>query len=161
MKNLYSKNEFLKVREDLMLNEGLISKIQLNEGFFGFMGKMLGKIKNQISKTKGGKEVEAIYQKYIKIINDQIKKKTGVGLELGTQGQDATGGQPAKPDQNQKPVKESFEVLDEAIGQAIKQGVGGVKDAIKQGVGGVKDAAKQDVSKVKQGVGNKLSLIHI
>ena len=58
----------------------------VNEEIFGFIGKLIGnlykKVTQMINKTKGGKEVEAIYQKYIKMINDQFEKQAGVDLNL-------------------------------------------------------------------------------
>ena len=74
MKNLYSRNEFLDFKNDELLNEGLL-------------GEIFNKIKGYINKIKGGKEVEAIYQKYIKIINSEFKKKAQVDLQLGAEQQ--------------------------------------------------------------------------
>lgn len=53
------------------------------------LGKLIGGIKNlfkkgmeRINKTKGGKEIEAIYQKYLKMIHDQLQKSTQIDLNL-------------------------------------------------------------------------------
>ena len=73
MKNIYSKNEFLSAyKEDEMINEGL----------FDFLSKMFNKIKGYINGVQGGKEIDAIYIKYKKIIQDNIKKSTGIDLNL-------------------------------------------------------------------------------
>jgi hypothetical protein len=59
---------------------------QINEGIFGLMGKLFknifNKTKEAINKTKGGKELEEIYQKYIKILSDKIKEKTNIELNI-------------------------------------------------------------------------------
>lgn len=58
----------------------------INEGIFGSIGKIFGnifkKVKENINKTKGGQEVEAIYQKYINMITDQLSKQAGVELNI-------------------------------------------------------------------------------
>jgi len=59
---------------------------QINEGVFGLIGKLFknifNKTKEVINKTKGGKELEEIYQKYIKILSDKIKEKTNIDLNI-------------------------------------------------------------------------------
>jgi len=54
-----------------------------------FLGKLIGgmkelfkKAKERINKTKGGKEIEAIYQKYITKIHDELKKSTNIDLNI-------------------------------------------------------------------------------
>lgn len=58
---------------------------QINEGLFGFLKKMWDKAAGHIRKTKGGKEVQEIYDKYLKIITDEIQKKANVTLQLGAE----------------------------------------------------------------------------
>jgi hypothetical protein len=65
-----------------------------------FLGKLLGGIKNlfkkgqdRINKTKGGKEIEAIYQKYLKMIHDELMKTTKIDLNVAA----AAKGEEAKP----------------------------------------------------------------
>lgn len=65
-----------------------------------FLGKLLGGIKNlfkkgmeRINKTKGGKEIEAIYQKYLKMIHDQLQKAAQVDLNIAA----AAKGEEAAP----------------------------------------------------------------
>jgi hypothetical protein len=59
----------------------------VNEEFLGaigkFFGKMFKKAGENIRKTQGGNEIEVIYKKYLKLINDAIVKQTGLNLELG------------------------------------------------------------------------------
>jgi len=54
-----------------------------------FLGKIIGGIKNlvkkaqeRINKTKGGKEIEVIYQKYLKLIHDQLAKTANIDLNV-------------------------------------------------------------------------------
>lgn len=55
----------------------------LNEEFLGGMfGNLFKKIKGYIDKTKGGKEVEEIYQKYRTAIEEDIKKQANITLQL-------------------------------------------------------------------------------
>ncbi len=58
----------------------------VNEEIFGAIGKFFSNlfknIKEKIKKVKGGNEVEAIYTKYIKQINDQFTKQAGVDLNI-------------------------------------------------------------------------------
>jgi hypothetical protein len=96
-----------------------------------FLGKLIGGIKNlfkkgqeRINKTKGGKEIEAIYQKYLKMIHDQLQKTAQIDLNLAAAAKgeadanaakvkDAiTGGAPAKAGEEpakagEEPKKES------------------------------------------------------
>jgi hypothetical protein len=65
-----------------------------------FLGKLLGGIKNlfkkgqeRLNKTKGGKEIEAIYQKYLKMIHDELMKTTKIDLNVAA----AAKGEEAKP----------------------------------------------------------------
>ena len=58
----------------------------VNEEFLGALGKMIGnlfkKAKERINKTKGGKEIEAIYQKYVDMIGKELSKTAKVELNL-------------------------------------------------------------------------------
>lgn len=74
LKNLHDYNSFIEAKNN---------QDSLNEGLFGFIGKMIGKIKASINKTKGGKEIQVIYDKYLKIINQELVKKAGVDLHIG------------------------------------------------------------------------------
>ena len=54
-----------------------------------FLGKLLGGIKNlfkkgqeRLNKTKGGKEIEVVYQKYLKLIHDQLSKSANIDLNV-------------------------------------------------------------------------------
>lgn len=59
---------------------------KINEEIFGAIGKLLGgffrKMGENIRKTKGGKEVEAIYTKYLQLIDDNLKKTANLDLNL-------------------------------------------------------------------------------
>jgi hypothetical protein len=117
MRNLYSKGEFLTLRKgDEMINEQM-----LNEGLFDFLSKMFNKVKASINKTKGGKEIEAIYQKYLDLIEKEFQKKIGVTLHLGGEdfiqqnkpnqqvGQQPN--QPNQPNQQGKATNSSYSFL--------------------------------------------------
>jgi hypothetical protein len=55
----------------------------LNEEFLGgLFGNLFKKLKDTINKTKGGKEVEEIYQKYRTAIEEDIKKQANINLQL-------------------------------------------------------------------------------
>jgi hypothetical protein len=58
----------------------------INEEFFGALGRMIGnlfkKAKERINKTKGGIEIEAIYQKYLDMISKELSKAAKVDLNL-------------------------------------------------------------------------------
>lgn len=110
MKNLYSKNEFLNLYEkEQRLNDEI-----MNEGLFQFLGKMFNKAKTYIKKISGAQEVEDIYNKYIKIIDDEFKKKAQVDLgltadeQLNGQKEKETGKPVEKP--NPKVTTESVKV---------------------------------------------------
>jgi hypothetical protein len=113
MKNLYTKNEFLKIynKQD---------EDMLNEGFFQFIGKMFNKAKSYINKIKGGNEVEAIYQKYIKIIEQEFKKKAQVDLHLGAEEQ-IKNQSPEQPKQQSNQPKQQPEQQSKQPEQQPKQ----------------------------------------
>jgi hypothetical protein len=77
MKNLYTKSEFLNLNK----------YENLNEGIFQFIGKMFNKAKSYINKIKGGKEVDKIFNDHLKLIDEEIKKKIGVSLNLSAEEQ--------------------------------------------------------------------------
>ena len=58
----------------------------VNEEFIGalfnFAKKMFGKVRGYIRKIKGGKECDAIYKKYLQIINNEISKKANIDLNI-------------------------------------------------------------------------------
>lgn len=58
-------------------------EIELNEGLFDMFKKLFNKINQYVIKTKGGKEVESIYQKYINIINQEFDKLGLTELNIG------------------------------------------------------------------------------
>lgn len=69
-----------------------------------FLGKLLGGIKNlfkkgqeRINKTKGGKEIEVVYQKYLKLIHDQLAKTANIDLNVAaaSKGEEAVATGPA------------------------------------------------------------------
>lgn len=76
MKNLYNKSEFLANRSQNEI---------LNENIFSFLGNAFNKLKTLINKIKGGKEVSAIYTKYIDKIQTELKNKLQIDLQLQTQ----------------------------------------------------------------------------
>lgn len=65
-----------------------------------FLGKLIGGLKNlfkkaqeRINKTKGGKEVEVIYQKYLTKIHDELAKTAQIDLNVAA----ASKGEESKP----------------------------------------------------------------
>ena len=69
-----------------------------------FLGKLIGGIKNlfkkgqeRINKTKGGKEIEVIYQKYLKLIHDQLSKTADVDLNISAAAKGDLPGAPGAP----------------------------------------------------------------
>jgi hypothetical protein len=67
----------------------------LNEELFGAIGKLFGnmfkKVKERINKTKGGQEVEAIYQKYLDLISKEFAKTAKVELNLAAAARESEG----------------------------------------------------------------------
>lgn len=55
----------------------------LNEGLFDIFKNFFGKINKYMNKYKGAREVETIYQKYIKLINDEFIKQGVANISLG------------------------------------------------------------------------------
>ena len=70
MKNLYSKNEFLIRQDGDMINEGFIGKM-----FKGLWNSVM-KLSN---KVKGSKEINTVYDKYKKLIDETFAKVGNVG----------------------------------------------------------------------------------
>lgn len=74
----------------------------VNEEFLGAIGKFFGnmfkKAKERINKTKGGQEVEAIYQKYLDLISKEFAKTAKVELNLAAAAREneGTGAVPKK-----------------------------------------------------------------
>jgi predicted XRE-type DNA-binding protein len=69
-----------------------------------FLGKLIGGIKNlfkkgqeRLNKTKGGKEIEVIYQKYLKLIHDQLSKTADVDLNIAAAAKGDLPGAPGTP----------------------------------------------------------------
>lgn len=83
----------------------------VNEELLGAIGKAVGAIfkkgKELINKAKGGKEVEAIYQKYLKMIQDQFASQAKVSLNIMASEKGA-----AKPVQNPATVIPKKESVD-------------------------------------------------
>jgi hypothetical protein len=67
----------------------------VNEEFLGAIGKFFGnmfkKAKERINKTKGGQEVEAIYQKYLDLISKEFAKTAKVELNLAAAARENEG----------------------------------------------------------------------
>jgi hypothetical protein len=112
MKNLYTKNEFLTLRNDDILNEGLVTG--LFKGLFNSVAKLANKI-------KGTKEIDKIFNQYKGFI-DQAFAKLG---NVGTAEQAATAATTPTTKQNkQQPISgttqqnasfgyNSFDILNE------------------------------------------------
>lgn len=58
-------------------------EIELNEGLFDMFKKLFGKIGQYINKTKGGQEVEKIYNKYMDLIKKEFAKQGVTELNIG------------------------------------------------------------------------------
>lgn len=62
-------------------NSGKINE-EILGSLFNWVKGFYNKAKAARNKTKGGKDVQAIYDKYLKIINDQLAKKANISLNL-------------------------------------------------------------------------------
>jgi hypothetical protein len=119
-----------------------------------FLGKLIGGIKNlfkkaqeRINKTKGGKEVEAIYQKYLTMITTELAKTAQVDLNVAaaSKGDLPAGAAPgaAAPKTNDANVKLAVDTLKkkkavmDQIVQRIKANALKEMDAILTKFGGV------------------------
>jgi hypothetical protein len=75
MKYVRSFESFRNNRKEEVLNEEIL-------GLGKLFGGLFKKMKGYINKIKGGKDVEAIYQKYTKMIQDEINKQTKLNLDI-------------------------------------------------------------------------------
>ena len=96
MKNLYSKSEFLSISK--------IDGEMTNEGIFQALGKLFSKAKAYISKIKGGKEIDAIYQKYVGLIEKKVKETTGIDFKMKSSIEEQVGTQKPAAPEGQKPA---------------------------------------------------------
>lgn len=78
--------KYIKTFESHRNSKSVETDKPVNEEFFGALGKMIGnlfkKAKERINKTKGGKEIEVIYQKYVDMIGKELSKTAKVELNL-------------------------------------------------------------------------------
>jgi hypothetical protein len=78
--------KYIKTFESHRNSKSVETEKPVNEEFLGALGKMIGnlfkKAKERINKTKGGKEIEAIYQKYVDMIGKELSKTAKVELNL-------------------------------------------------------------------------------
>jgi hypothetical protein len=83
----------------------------VNEEFLGAIGKWLGnmfkKAQEHIRKTAGGLEIEEIYKKYLKMINDSFQKQANVTLNLGVAVDGEKAKEKAKVEEPEKTVAEA------------------------------------------------------
>lgn len=99
--------KYLRTYESYRSNN-LKNEEPVNEEIFGAIGKLLGgifkKAKERINKTKGGKEVEAIYQKYLGLIDKDLARVAKVELNLAAAARQAENPEatPAKPAEAKK-----------------------------------------------------------
>lgn len=101
MKNLYTKNEFMSIRKEESLNEGIL-------------GNIFNKIKGFINKIQGGKELDKIYQKYLIIIDNEFKKQAQVDLHLTAEPDKDASGNVKHPKKDNTPIDEKYN-LNEAL----------------------------------------------
>ena len=133
----------------------------INEEFFGALGRMIGnlfkKAKERINKTKGGIEVEAIYQKYLDMISKELSKAAKVDLNLTAAAKNnenpeaaATPEKPeagAKPEAGTPPATPAVEPAKESFS---KKGLNKINEADEVDEVDVKTAVDQ--LKTKKGV---------
>lgn len=130
---------------------------KINEEFvFGLFKNLFNTIKTAINKTKGGKEVDAIYDKYIKLINDQLKTKAKIELSLKSE-EEIMKSQEQKPkEEPKKNESKLFEAEDAAplVGEGDKENKFD-SDTLKQKMNLItqiiniqKDAAKKEMENV-------------
>lgn len=74
--------KYIKTFESHRSSKKILNDEIINEGIFSFIGNLFKKAKAYINKIKGGQEVEVIYNKYLKIINDQFASQAKVQLNL-------------------------------------------------------------------------------
>ena len=75
-----------------------------NEGIFQALGKLFSKAKAYLSKIKGGKEIDAIYQKYVGLIEKKVKETTGIDFKMKSSIEEQVGTQKPAAPAGQKPV---------------------------------------------------------
>jgi hypothetical protein len=75
-KYISNYDSFKKYKNDDVVNEEIFGAIKK------LVGGLIKKTKERINKTKGGKEIETIYQKYTKMINDELVKQAKVSLNI-------------------------------------------------------------------------------
>ena len=99
------------------------NKNVVNEEFlFGLMGKLFGKIKERINKTKGGKELETAYQKWLKIVNDGVAKLGITELNILNASADKSGEKPGpKDDAKSKALRDLLNKNKAKIEQVIAE----------------------------------------
>ena len=89
----------------------------VNEELFGAIGKLFGnmfkKAKERINKTKGGQEVEAIYQKYLDLISKEFAKTAKVELNLAAAARESEGNN-AVPAKKESLDIEGLDMVNEA-----------------------------------------------
>lgn len=95
----------------------------VNEEFlFGLMGKLFGKIKERINKTKGGKELETVYQKWLKVVNDGVAKLGITELNILNASADKSGEKPGpKDDEKSKALRDLLNKNKAKIEQVIAE----------------------------------------
>ena len=101
------KYESFKTQKSELVNEEFLGKL------FGGIKKLFQKGQDLINKTKGGKDIEAIYQKYLTMINDELSKTAQIDLNImaASKGESTT----VKPTDASKITSESkLELLSEA-----------------------------------------------
>lgn len=87
------------VRTFESFRENKTNKVEpVNEEILGLLKNMFGglfkKAKELINKTKGGNEVEDIYKKYLKMINDEFSKQAQVDLNITAAGDESKKDEP-------------------------------------------------------------------
>jgi hypothetical protein len=117
--------------------ESFNTEEEINEEF---LGKIMGGIKNlfkkgmeRINKTRGGMEIEKIYQKYLTQLNDQLSKSAQIDLNIAAA---AKGEEPAKPAVPTTPgveaQKESLSYSVESINEADEANAKLAADTLKK-----------------------------
>jgi len=132
MKHIRKFESFKNYKNSEPVNEEFLGKL------FGMFGKIFGKIKERINKTKGGKEVEAIYQKWLKVINTNLAKLGITELNL--------------INQTDKPVAKPA-TKDEAKAKALNDIFNKQKAKIEQIIEEAKKGATQEMEGVLEGMG--------
>jgi hypothetical protein len=116
----------------------------VNEEFlFGLLGKLFGKIKERINRTKGGKEIEVIYQKWLKVINTNVAKLGITELNIINQQPDKPVAKPATKDEAKaKALNDLFNKQKAKIEQVIEEAKKGATQEMEGVLGKMGGAAK-------------------